>query len=98
MIVSAVRKGEGKRLLYVVLRRFIDRVLPLMINPLPAQMVRVFAGRLEVVPPATVQAVETAVAANDDITLNKYGRFPKPILQITREEHLETSPKSSGGR
>jgi hypothetical protein len=61
-------------------------------------MVRVFVGRLEVVTLATARAVETAIAAKDDVTLNKYGCFLEPILQIARAEHLETNPKSSDGR
>jgi hypothetical protein len=89
---------EGSRLIYIVPRGFIEGVLPLTINPRPAQMVRVFVGRLEVVTLATARAVETAIAAKDDVTLNKYGCFLEPILQIARAEHLETNPKSSDGR
>jgi len=82
---------EGSRLIYIVPRGFIDNVLPLTIKPAPAHMVRVFVGRLELVTPATARAVETAVAANDEVTLNKYGRFLEPILQVAREEHFETT-------
>jgi hypothetical protein len=63
--------------------------LPLTINPTPGQIVRVFVGRLEIVTPATVNAVETALASHDDVRLNKYGRFLEPILQIASEEHPE---------
>lgn len=89
---------EGSRLIYIVPRRFIDNVLPLTIKPAPAQIARVFVGRLEIVTPATARAVETAIAVNDEVTLNKYGRFLEPILQIAREEHLETTRERSGGR
>jgi hypothetical protein len=75
---------EGSRLIYIVPRGFINNVLPLTINPSPAQMVRVFVGRLEIVTPATARAVETAIASNDRITLRNYGRFLGPILQIAR--------------
>jgi len=78
---------EGSRLIYIVPRRFIDNVVPLTINPEPGQIVRVFVGRLEIVTPATARAVETAVARNDEATLNKYGRFLEPILAIAKEEH-----------
>jgi hypothetical protein len=78
---------EGSRLIYVVPRGFIDKVLPLTISPAPGQIKRVFVGRLEIVTPATVRAVETAVASNDEVTLNKYGRFLEPILRTVREEH-----------
>lgn len=78
---------EGSRLIYIVPRQFIDSVVPLTINPEPGQIVRVFVGRLEIVTPATATAVRTAIARNDEATLNKYGRFLEPILQITKEEH-----------
>jgi hypothetical protein len=82
---------EGSRLIYVVPRGFIDKVLPLRISPAPGQIVRVFVGRLEIVTPATAMAVETAVASNDEVTLNKYGRFLEPILRTVREGHPEST-------
>ncbi|MGA2979560.1 MAG: hypothetical protein ABSD76_08215 [Terriglobales bacterium] len=85
---------EGSRLIYIVPRRFIDNVLPLTINPAPGQIVRVFVGRLEIVTPSTARAVKTAVASNDEITLNKYGRFLEPILQTVREEHPGDNSKT----
>jgi len=72
---------EGSRLLYIVPRGFIDKVLPLTIDPAPGQIVRVFVGRFEIVTPATAMAVTTAVAHNDEATLDKYRRFLDPILQ-----------------
>ena len=82
---------EGSRLIYIVPRRFIDNILPLIIHPAPAQIVRVFVGRLEIVTPATARAVEAAMASKDEVSLNKYGRFLEPILQIAREGHLEAT-------
>jgi len=73
---------EGTRLLYIVPRPFVDRVLPLTIAPAPANTTRVFVGRLEVVTPATENAVETAFSSGDRSTLVKYGRFLAPILQV----------------
>jgi hypothetical protein len=55
--------------------------LPLSIHPAPAQIARVFVGRLELVTPATKNAVERAFASDDKPTLEKYGRFLEPILQ-----------------
>jgi hypothetical protein len=72
---------EGSRLIYIVPRAFIDQVLPMTIDPEPAQIVRVFIGRLEIVTPATALAVRTALAHNDQATLDKYGRFLEPILE-----------------
>jgi len=72
---------EGSRLLYIVPEKFLSSVLPLTINPPPAQMVRVFVGRLELVTPTTEKAVQHALATHDGATLAKYGRFLEPILQ-----------------
>src|SRR5580692_4749180 len=72
---------EGSRLLYVVPREFVDSVLPLSINPSPAEIVRVFVGRMELVTPATQRAVEQAFATHDHATLARYDRFLVPILE-----------------
>jgi hypothetical protein len=77
---------EGSRLICIVPRGFIDKVLPLTINPAPGQIVRVFVGRLEIVTPATARAVKAALTRNDEAALNKYGRFLEPIVQAVREE------------
>jgi len=73
---------EGARLFHIVPRAFVDSILPLTINPVPAKTTRVFVGRIEIVTPATEHAVETAFASGDHATLAKYGRFLAPILQI----------------
>jgi hypothetical protein len=72
---------EGSRLIYLLPEKFVNGILPLSIRPAPAQTARVFVGRLELVTPATEKAVETAFAAHDNNTLEKYGRFLEPILQ-----------------
>ena len=72
---------EGSRLLYIVPEKFLSSVLPLTINPPPAQMVRVFVGRLELVTPTTEKAVQHALTTHDGATLAKYERFLEPILQ-----------------
>jgi hypothetical protein len=71
---------EGSRLIYIVAPGFVDSVLPLRITPAPTTIVRVFVGRLELITPATEQAVESAFAFNDQATLSKYSRFLEPIL------------------
>jgi hypothetical protein len=78
---------EGSRLIYIVPREFVDKILPLTIDPAPSQTVRVFVGRLEIATSATERAVETALATHDEVALSKYGRFLEPILQGLREEH-----------
>jgi hypothetical protein len=80
---------EGSRLLYIVPPALVNEVLPLSINPAPAETVRVFVGRLELVTPATEKEVETAFSTNDTATLKAYGRFLEPILatMIQREKN-----------
>ncbi len=82
---------EGSRLLYIVPRQFVDSVLPLSINPAPAQTVRVFVGRLELVTPTTQRAVEQALVTHDHATLARYNRFLVPILESMIAE--EKSPE-----
>lgn len=89
---------EGSRLIYIVPRGFIDNILPLAINPAPVQIVRVFVGRLEIVTPATARAVNTAVSCNDEISLNKYGRFLEPILQTLKVGRAEATQECKSGR
>ncbi len=80
---------EGSRLLYIVPPAFVNEVLPLSIKPAPAQTVRVFVGRLELVTPATEKEVEKALGEQDTATLKVYGRFLEPILatMIQREKN-----------
>jgi hypothetical protein len=89
---------EGSRLIYIVPRGFIDKIVPLAINPTPGQTVRVYVGRLEIVTPATASAVRTAIACNDESTLNQYGRFLEPILQTVRAGHAEATQGYRNGR
>jgi hypothetical protein len=88
---------EGSRLLYIVPRQFVDSVLPLSINPAPAQTVRAFVGRLELVTPATQRAVELALATHDQPTLSRYGRFLVPILEnlIANEKNSDKKAQFS---
>ena len=72
---------EGTRLFYIVPPAMVDQILPLTIAPRPANVVRVFVGRVEVFTPATIKAVETAVYANDKTVIATYGRFLGPILE-----------------
>lgn len=80
---------EGTRLLYIVPRPFVDRVLPLKITPTPANVTRVFVGRLEVVSPRTQTAIETALATGDEPTLAKYKRFLRPMLEILAQREKD---------
>ena len=81
---------EGSRLIYIVPNSFVENILPLSIEPQPATVHRVFVGRMELLTPATQNAVETAVSSHDDLTLAKYGRFLAPMI----EEMLRKDPDS----
>jgi hypothetical protein len=85
---------EGSRLLYIVPREFVDSVLPLSINPSPAQIVRVFVGRMELVTPATQRAVEQALATHDRTTLARYNRFLIPILETMIADEKNSAKKA----
>ena len=72
---------EGTRLFYIVPPKMVDTILPLTIEPKPAHVARVFVGRVELITPTTIEAVEKAIAANDQKTLQVYGRFLGPISE-----------------
>lgn len=80
--------GEGSRLLYVLPEEFVNRVLPLSIRPAPAETVRVFVGRLELVTPSSEKAVERALATGDVVLLAKYERFLEPILETMKKKEV----------
>jgi hypothetical protein len=80
---------EGSRVFYIVPRGFVDTVLPLSISPAPTEITRVFVGRIELITPATEQAVESAFASGDRATLAKYSRFLEGILQTMIQQSSE---------
>lgn len=83
---------EGSRLIYLVPSRTIDAILPLQVEPVPAQTARVFVGRIELVTPAIKRSVEEAIARSDWSTIDRYGRFLDPILKrISSENPLKAS-------
>ncbi len=72
---------EGSRLLYIVPSRTVDTILPVQIEPVPAQIARVFVGRIELITSITTSAVERAIASHDTAMLHAYDRLLDPILQ-----------------
>jgi hypothetical protein len=70
---------HGTRLFYIVSGEAVDAILPLQIDPRPAEVKRVFVGRLEIATPATLREVKNAIQKNDQATLDRYGRFLQPI-------------------
>ena len=72
---------EGTRVFYVVPPQAVDAILPLTVEPAPARVVRVFVGRIELITPDIELSVRNAVAANDAMVLERYGRFLGPIAE-----------------
>jgi hypothetical protein len=70
---------QGSRLFYVVSQAAVASILPLEIQPAPANVTRVFVGRMELVTAATKREVKDAIAGNDKATLAQYARFLRPI-------------------
>jgi len=86
---------EGVRVLYVLPREWIDRTLPLEVDPQPQTLVRVMVGRAEIITPelenrlrqqlTQAKAGDVAAHAQALAELRKLGRFAQPAIQrITR--------------
>ena len=87
---------HGARLFYIVPQRAIDSILPLEIQPVPAQTARVFVGRMEIITPVTEREIRDAIANHDRATLEQYGRFLEPISsQLRVSSRLMQSIRSS---
>jgi len=72
---------EGMRVFYLVPRQVVDRELPLTIRPAPAEIARVFVGRVELLSPAMRDRLVTALAAGNTAVLDGFGRFLAPFIQ-----------------
>jgi len=71
---------EGTRLIYIVPTRAVDAFLPLHVDPAPAQIARVFVGRIELITPEITHMVEEAMTTGNWPAIERYGRFLDPIL------------------
>jgi hypothetical protein len=83
---------EGSRVFYIVPRQFVNTLLQLSIKPAPAEVVRVYVGRLEVVTPATERKVASAIAAQDRARLEKHQRFLEPIARVCARDTEKMQP------
>ena len=96
---------EGLRVFYIMPRKATDAVLPLLIEPQPAELVRVLVGRTELITPQMEANVSTQVTKLDNPSdsvrqealreINKYGRFREFIL--TQVLSHTTEPKVKAG-
>lgn len=66
---------KGTRVFYVMPRAAVDRVLPLKVTPVPAETVRVFVARLELLSPWMEKEIQDAASHKDVERLREYGRF-----------------------
>jgi hypothetical protein len=83
--------GEGMRVFYILPRNATDAVLPITIDPRPAELVRVLVGRVEVITPEMEKSVQRQVSLLGHpspevrktamLNIRKYGRFSEPILK-----------------
>jgi hypothetical protein len=81
---------EGSRLIYILSSHAVDGVLPLHVDPTPAETARVFVGRIELVTPEMESAVEQAIVKRDRPALERYGRFLDAILtRISAESDVK---------
>jgi hypothetical protein len=82
---------EGMRVFYILPRQTTDAILPVTIDPRPAELVRVLVGRAEVITPEMEKSVQQQVGRLSDPSpgvreaamqdIRKYGRFSEPILK-----------------
>jgi hypothetical protein len=85
---------EGTRVFYVLPSRAVDAVLPLTITPAPAAIARAFVGRMELITPASLVQVQSALATNDIAALERHGRFLGPIADRLAARMTSVSDRS----
>jgi hypothetical protein len=91
---------EGVRVFYLMPRAQVDAVLPLRVDPQPADLARVMVGRLELITPERRDALRVRLVALDeealdgdlDATRRSIGRFADPLLRellaVERDEAI----------
>jgi hypothetical protein len=73
---------EGLRVFYVLPRATTDAVLPITIEPAPAELARVMVGRMEIITPEMEASILQAALRDAPATaLKKYERFAEPVLK-----------------
>jgi hypothetical protein len=93
--------NEGTRVFYILPRETTDMILPLTINPKPAELVRVLVGRAEVITPEMERSVQQQISLLRNTSpqvreaalaeIRKYGRFSEPILKRLLEQESDAS-------
>ena len=72
---------EGVRVFYIFPDSAMESILPLQVEPRPDRIARVFVGRVEIFTPQVRNIVAIAIANQDRVTLEKYGRFLAPLTR-----------------
>jgi len=72
---------EGLRVFYLMPKPNVDTVLPLALDPSPAETRRVFVGRVEVLSPYRRMELQNALKNGDTTALARYGRFLEPFAE-----------------
>jgi hypothetical protein len=95
---------EGMRVFYVLPRQTTDEILPVTIEPRPAELVRVLVGRAEVITPQMEKNVQQQIGRLADSSpevrqtavreIRKYGRFSEPILKRLLEQESDSRMRS----
>ncbi|HWT00080.1 MAG TPA: hypothetical protein VN256_07525 [Pyrinomonadaceae bacterium] len=95
---------EGLRVFYLLPRRTTDEILPVTIEPRPAELVRVLVGRAEVITPETEKNVQQQIGLLRDPSpqvresarkaIQKYGRFAEPILKRLLAQETDAGIRS----
>ncbi len=93
---------EGLRVFYIVPRSVADQILPLRIEPQPAEIVRVLVGRTEIISPETEQSIEQELStlrssSIDDVAMKikrEHGRFAEPVLKMILEKTTDAKART----
>ena len=95
---------EGVRLFYILPRPLTDAVLPISIDPIPSNLVRVLMARTEIITPEMEQAIAQEVGKLADPSsevreqalkaIRAYGRFAEPVLRRIRENTVDQKTRS----
>ncbi|HEX8846349.1 MAG TPA: hypothetical protein VF791_17005 [Pyrinomonadaceae bacterium] len=95
---------EGLRVFYVLPRQKTDAILPVSIEPRPAELVRVLVGRAEVITPEMERKVQQQVSRLEDPSpevretamreIRRYGRFSEPILKRLLKEESDAQMRA----
>jgi hypothetical protein len=95
---------EGLRVFYILPRRTTDEILPVSIQPRPAELVRVLVGRAEVITTEMEKSVQQQISllgsSQPEVReqamreIRKYGRFSEPILKRLLEQESDARVRS----